>query len=253
MSTVAWREKNEEQAGLMGDGSIASGFAQASYYKKRYNRLIAVVVFLTLVVAGLGSILAVVVSQKQNTNEHDQLRSWMPPQNRVNKVFWPNDQFAINPDDESEKAWDSLFPRIVFPVGGSYVDLTNDASFPSDIVGSERRAGVSVFHQLHCLRLVRQGYFVAASGNPDDVEQGPGHLGHCWDYLQQAITCSSDMTLEFVHEGDPGSSGWGYEHQCNDFAAILAWVNDRNIVNHTGIATTSFSLHDKSHDHSHQG
>ncbi|KAI1297953.1 hypothetical protein F5Y03DRAFT_368785 [Xylaria venustula] len=97
--------------------------------------------------------------------------------------------------------------------------------------------------------MIRTGYFVAAAGNPDNVEQGPGHLGHCWDYLQQAITCSGDRTLEFVHEGDPGSSGWGYEHQCNDFSAIFAWVEDRKTVNHTGITTSP--AHDKGHGQSH--
>ncbi|KAI0543247.1 hypothetical protein GGR58DRAFT_496706 [Xylaria digitata] len=253
MSLFAWREENEEQAGLMGDGSTAASLsAQASYYKKRYSRLRVVVALLTLVVAGLGSMFAVVVSRKQSANEHDPQLSWMPLQNQVNKVFWPKDQFAIDPDDESEKVWDSLFP-----VGGGFVDLANDVSIPSDVVGSERRAVVSVFHQLHCLRMIRTGYFVAAAGNPEDVEQGPGHLGHCWDYLQQAITCSGDRTLEFVHEGDPGSSGWGYEHQYNDFPAIFAWVEDRKTVNHTGIVTTSSSFssssHDKGHGHGHRG
>ncbi|KAI1367973.1 hypothetical protein F5Y08DRAFT_33145 [Xylaria arbuscula] len=247
MSPFTLQQENEEQVGLMGDGSTASfRSAQTSYYKKRYHRLRVVVVLLALAVAGLGSAFAVLTSRKQNAKEHDPQPMWMPPGNRVNKVFWPKDQFAIDPDDESEKAWDSLFP-----VGGGFVDLTNDASILSDVAGSERRAVVSVFHQLHCLRMIRTGYFVAAAGNPDDVEQGPGHLGHCWDYLQQAITCSGDRTLEFVHEGDPGSSGWGYEHQCNDFSAIFSWVEDRKTVNHTGIITSS--SHDKGHGQGHRG
>ncbi|KAI0965755.1 hypothetical protein F4678DRAFT_484731 [Xylaria arbuscula] len=147
MSPFTLQQENEEQARLIGDGSTATfRSAQTSYYRKRYHQLRVVVVLLTLAVAGLGSAFAVVASRKQSAKEHDSQPMWMPPRNRVNKVFWPKDQFAIDPDDESEKAWDSLFP-----VGGGFVDLANDASFLSDAVGSERRAVVSVFHQLHCL------------------------------------------------------------------------------------------------------
>lgn len=140
-----------------------------------------------------------------------------------------------------------------FQEGGGFVDFKDeDVSNPPL---SERRAVLSVFHQLHCLvraippcassstgrltllkqEMLRTGYFAAVAGNPEDVDQGPGHLSHCWDYLHQAITCHGDTTMEWVHEGDPGSSGWGYEHQCNDFTAIFSWVEARKTTNHTGI------------------
>ncbi|KAI3341146.1 hypothetical protein F4824DRAFT_516341 [Ustulina deusta] len=124
--------------------------------------------------------------------------------------------------------------------GGGSADPSK-GTYASELPVSERRGVVSVFHQLHCLRMIRTGYFAAVTGNPEEIDQGPGHLGHCWDYLQQAITCNADTTLEWVHEGDPGSSGWGYEHKCYDIDAIFAWVEVHKTVNHTGILVTSHS------------
>ncbi|KAI0546784.1 hypothetical protein F4679DRAFT_587160 [Xylaria curta] len=224
MSSFAWREENQEQDGLM--GVSASRATLKDSYKKRISYLYGIVAFLAVAVIALSSTLAVVSSQKDSQNE--QLPSWSPPRRQMNKVFWPKDEFARDPDTESEGAWDSLFPE-----GGGFVEFNNtNASNPPL---SESRAVLSMFHQLHCLRMIRTGYFAAVAGSPDEVDQGPGHLGHCWDYLHQAIICNGDTTLEFVHEGDPGSSGWGYEHQCIDFDAIFSWVDARKSVNHTGI------------------
>ncbi|GAW18588.1 hypothetical protein ANO14919_080660 [Xylariales sp. No.14919] len=229
MSPFSWKEENEEQSALM--GALASDSTQTRYYKKRNSLLCGIVAFLTVIVAALISILAVVLFQK-GSDQHEGKPSWLPPQQQINRVFWPQDVFAREPNTESEAAWDSLFPE-----GGGFVEINGTEA--SNLQLSERRAVLSVFHQFHCLRMIRTGYFAAASGNPDDVDQGPGHLSHCWDYLHQAIMCHGDTTLEWVHEGDPGSSGWGYEHQCKDFAAIFSWVEARKSVNHTGIPTVT--------------
>lgn len=46
------------------------------------------------------------------------------------------------------------------------------------------------------------------------------HLGHCFDYLRQAVLCAGDMALEPAtedkHTGIRGVSGWNVTHQCKD-------------------------------------
>ncbi|KAI1170221.1 hypothetical protein F4777DRAFT_584103 [Nemania sp. FL0916] len=226
MASFPWRDENEEQTGLM--GAPSSNPTRISHYKKRNSYLRGTVALLAVAVTALTSILVVILSQRScSSSAYLGLTTWLPSQRRINRVFWPKDTFAREPDTESEAAWDSLFP------GGGFVEF-NDTSI-SNPPFSEGRAVLSVFHQLHCLRMIRTGYFAAVAGEQEEIDQGPGHLGHCWDYLHQAIMCHGDTALEWVHEGDPGSSGWGYEHQCNDFAVIFSWVEARKSVNHTGI------------------
>lgn len=46
------------------------------------------------------------------------------------------------------------------------------------------------------------------------------HLQHCFDYLQQAILCAGDVTLEGrapeVMDEPPKINGYGAAHQCKD-------------------------------------
>ncbi|GAW20655.1 hypothetical protein ANO14919_101630 [Xylariales sp. No.14919] len=219
MPSFPWREENEEAAGLISGSSSPSPKAR-SYYKK-HTSLCRIVAFLTFVVLALASIITVVLL-RMNPHKHQEIvvSLSLPPQRQTNVTFQPKDIFGREPSVESDKAWDSLFPE-----GGGYVWF-NGTDVPKPPM-SESRAVISVFHQLHCLEMIRIGYFAAASGNPEDVDQGPGHLSHCFDYLHQAIMCHGDTTLEWVHEGDPGTSGWGYAHRCHDFAAIFSWVEGR--------------------------
>ncbi|KAK0433993.1 hypothetical protein EV421DRAFT_1892846 [Armillaria borealis] len=54
----------------------------------------------------------------------------------------------------------------------------------------QRRFALSMWHQLHCLRLMR----TALDG---DYDQGVrGHMQHCLTYLRQMILCNPDLTLE---------------------------------------------------------
>ncbi|KAI0203470.1 hypothetical protein F4808DRAFT_416689 [Astrocystis sublimbata] len=108
--------------------------------------------------------------------------------------------------------------------GRGFVEF-ND-TIASDPPAPGRLAAISVFHQLHCLEMIRIGYFATVAGDPDAVDQGPRHLSHCWDFLRQSIMCHGDTTLEWVHGDNPGSSGWGYEHQCNDFEALFSWAEE---------------------------
>lgn len=61
------------------------------------------------------------------------------------------------------------------------------------------------------------------------------HLNHCWDYLRQGLMCNADVTLEWAQYGGPLDTGWGYQHQCKDWNAIMAWMENNRITNDFGI------------------
>ena len=53
------------------------------------------------------------------------------------------------------------------------------------------------------------------------------HIGHCFDYLRQAIQCAGDMTLEPAMPGDEGAvDGWGVLHQCRDWSTAFRWTQE---------------------------
>ncbi|KAJ5976687.1 hypothetical protein N7501_000029 [Penicillium viridicatum] len=82
---------------------------------------------------------------------------------------------------------------------------------------------VSVFHQLHCLRILREGY-VALLGGKQRHDHIASHQDHCFDYLRQAIICSADLTLEKARVDEDGhrraTDGWGTEHRCKKWSEV---------------------------------
>lgn len=59
---------------------------------------------------------------------------------------------------------------------------------------SYRSFEISMFHQLHCLRSIRQTIERGDFNEQTAFDQG--HLHHCFTYLRQWTLCSADVTLE---------------------------------------------------------
>ncbi|OAA72579.1 hypothetical protein ISF_01652 [Cordyceps fumosorosea ARSEF 2679] len=160
--------------------------------------------------------------------------SWMPPEIETTSLFELKPLYGEGLNNESEAAWNELMP-----VGRGFVVVKNHTAIPDqpglDQSVSEQKAMVSVFHQLHCLYMTREGYYSALEGRTDQVS--PAHLLHCFDYLRQTIMCFGDTTLEWLPAPprDNGSTGWGFEHKCRNFDAISHWVEDNRLKTTHGI------------------
>ncbi|QKX63207.1 uncharacterized protein TRUGW13939_10376 [Talaromyces rugulosus] len=98
--------------------------------------------------------------------------------------------------------------------------------------------GVSMFHQLHCLVVLREIIF--PGGSPVHTEHNSSmarvQWAHCFDYLAQAILCAADDTLEppktAVNEQGQNIKiidGVGHiVHQCRDPASLWRVVEEGN-------------------------
>ncbi|PPJ60546.1 hypothetical protein CBER1_11821 [Cercospora berteroae] len=99
--------------------------------------------------------------------------------------------------------------------------------------------GVTMFHQLHCLHMIRDELAQGSQHREttlrhDDKQQHGGHdhhWAHCLAYLAHAITCNADDTLEpivgnLVFDGveRPVVNGEASLHQCHDPWALRALV-----------------------------
>ncbi|KAI1739884.1 hypothetical protein F4680DRAFT_420416 [Xylaria scruposa] len=111
-----------------------------------------------------------------------------------------------------------------------YIQVPNHASYSSlgdpYIVAIDRTSDgpaymMSVFHQLHCLSYIVDHYQRGYAG-ANLTEEIAHHSAHCFDYLRQSIMCAADTNLEGETEAGPG---WGSDHQCADYDAVLDWAN----------------------------
>lgn len=89
-------------------------------------------------------------------------------------------------------------------------------------LGPENRVFVvAMFHELHCLRLMRTA-METGYANLDNRE--PQHLRHCLNYLRKWILCSADVTLEpgDFKLRDLHTDRLGATHTCRDWEHIYS-------------------------------
>ncbi|KZT23561.1 hypothetical protein NEOLEDRAFT_1170688 [Neolentinus lepideus HHB14362 ss-1] len=117
--------------------------------------------------------------------------------------------YQINTSDATSE-WQTLFPT-----GGGYVHL-----------GPRQRPFLlSMYHQLYCLRLLKNTIATSSSGRmTDQLEQEH----RCLNYLRQAILCEPSLRLEPESQriedlGLPsGVDGLGLEHnECKDWSTVF--------------------------------
>lgn len=94
----------------------------------------------------------------------------------------------------------------------------------------------TVFHQLHCLYVLRRAYY-AGTDELQSFDFGKNrsmHIAHCFDYLQQGLTCSADSTIEPAIDEKDGFIGSGFLRECRDFEALKMFVEERRVFDATG-------------------
>ncbi|KAF2432520.1 hypothetical protein EJ08DRAFT_630275 [Tothia fuscella] len=97
---------------------------------------------------------------------------------------------------------------------------------------------LDVFHQLHCLNLIRKAvspdYYKPQDPGPDGEDKllGFHHISHCIDLIRQSLTCHSDVTPlvfqwnEAEQMREPITKIY---HTCRDFGAIQEWAKERAV------------------------
>ncbi|OTB13403.1 hypothetical protein K445DRAFT_319950 [Daldinia sp. EC12] len=128
--------------------------------------------------------------------------------------------------DEVLQRWNDLMPKGMGFVWVNdtqkYHDLPTPIEWPDKTVFT-----TSATHQLHCLFAVVQTYSGLTSGH-EIPEDHHWHMIHCFDYMRQAIMCSSDMALEGLETTFPdhngGSDGWDSKHVCRDWNDVKSYL-----------------------------
>ncbi|KAK3400717.1 hypothetical protein B0T20DRAFT_494689 [Sordaria brevicollis] len=145
------------------------------------------------------------------------------------------------PTPEVEEAWIKLWrmPTIHFPESAMPLLNKTPASNYAH-VSSQYGGGMlgffDVFHQLHCLNLVRQyTYHLSHSYDYSNVtafrappELVRGHIDHCIETIRKAIMCTADVTpvvfLKDASRKNGFKSDFNLRKKCRDFEKIREWV-----------------------------
>lgn len=158
------------------------------------------------------------------------------------RVFEFNYTFVDPPTPENDQAWDDLLPVSFYlrarqhsvligkQFGRGYILVRNGAEYglaPGFETPHGEIYSVAMYHQLHCLGLIRRNYWrllngiVGSDGSLLDEVQNQvhnSHTGHCLDYIRQSFECAADMSLEWPRTETDGRrfqvDGNGIPHVC---------------------------------------
>jgi hypothetical protein len=99
------------------------------------------------------------------------------------------------------------------------------------------RVAVEVFHQLHCLNLMRQNnyksHYKAMGGDTaDEPHDLSGHIDHCIDALRQFIMCQGDVNVFAFRypfgDNDPWPD-YTTPHVCRNFESLRTWAIEHGV------------------------
>ncbi|KAK3387940.1 hypothetical protein B0H63DRAFT_448727 [Podospora didyma] len=139
------------------------------------------------------------------------------------------------PNDDVDKAWEESYLGVgVIKIPKSDADRLPNQTLPIPGEDDGYIVGVEVFHQLHCLDLLRRHlypdrYHNEKGMNAQQLKEYWIHLEHCIDNLRQTIMCYSDVSTipwkihEKAHREFPDAHT---THVCRDFDTLKEWMLD---------------------------
>ncbi|KAI1100528.1 hypothetical protein F4804DRAFT_318806 [Jackrogersella minutella] len=193
---------------------------------------------LCLSCAGISSFLTALATKKVYLSKTrvPLMKSPIPEFPKEIRVFGWNSTYVEEPNEENNKAWDELLPG-----GRGFIFVEDGAKYGLE-PGLESKWGeiysVAMFHQMHCLGVMRQSYWRLIRGVLDrddslfaeaEEQIKTAHTGHCFDYFRQSIECSADMSLEWPRTEADGRrfqvDGRGIPHVCTSRAALKEYMD----------------------------
>jgi hypothetical protein len=91
---------------------------------------------------------------------------------------------------------------------------------------------LDVFHQLHCLNMLRKlvypsVYKMDLTSDSEKAADNIFHMEHCYEQLRQSLQCSSDISTIFWEWSEKKQKMFGNvktTHTCRNFEKIRDWA-----------------------------
>ncbi|KAI8626641.1 tat pathway signal sequence [Xylariaceae sp. FL1651] len=146
------------------------------------------------------------------------------------------------PDDEKDKLWRDLYwDGIAIHINEESQERLINKSQRVPIEGYEQDflTGLGVFHQIHCLNMIRMQLYPGrynvslrnANGTINYIQWL--HIDHCVEALRQVLVCQADTTaVPFVWSDASKlmAAGMGTTHMCRDFEKVREWAFARSLT-----------------------
>ncbi|KZS89072.1 hypothetical protein SISNIDRAFT_497640 [Sistotremastrum niveocremeum HHB9708] len=136
------------------------------------------------------------------------------------------------PTDETDEAWDALYPIGVARITAE--EASQLSNWTSPIPGDEGHyvVGLDVFHQLHCLNTVRKALWPQRYSRHDTLS-APGahthvdHVDHCLNILREHIVCTANTTPNVFQWSEDKKMIFPHfdsVHVCRNWESITEWA-----------------------------
>ncbi|PCG89967.1 Protein of unknown function DUF3328 [Penicillium occitanis (nom. inval.)] len=167
-------------------------------------------------------------------------------QQRFDGALRDPNRFRGPPSQDIDDAW----AEITYPNGGlvrlskDQLDRVNASEYAAEYteeMGGGYIAGIEVFHQLHCVNMLRQAtymdYYLPRNKEWEDQATLRYHLDHCIDMLRQKLMCDPDVgmvTYVWAKGWRQAFPDFNTVHKCRPYSKVLDWartnyVHSRNV------------------------
>ncbi|OAQ75808.1 tat pathway signal sequence [Purpureocillium lilacinum] len=150
---------------------------------------------------------------------------------------------------EVDAVWDEMYNDVLISAISpeSAAKLPN-ATTPFTYDTDHYIIELDVFHQLHCLNMLRKlvypdAYKMDLTSGSEEAEDNIFHMEHCYEQLRQSLQCSSDISTIYWEWSEKKQRMFGNvhtTHTCRNFEKIRDWA-----VEHHATTDLDFSKHVK--------
>ncbi|KAK7052482.1 hypothetical protein R3P38DRAFT_2860578 [Favolaschia claudopus] len=137
-------------------------------------------------------------------------------------------RFHIPPSPALDQAWSDLYNFGISQIPKSQAVLLPNKTHPIPGDPLNYIAELDVFHNLHCLNMIRKGLHTEYYNDAPEIE----HLDHCIDWIRQALMCAGDTSV-IVWQWDPKKNQTIFQgdvaHTCRNFDKLRDWGKHHKI------------------------
>ncbi|THC96955.1 hypothetical protein EYZ11_003563 [Aspergillus tanneri] len=160
---------------------------------------------------------------------------------RFNGALREGNAYRGPPSQDIDDAWDKILYH-----GGALVRISraqllkiNASEYAAEYtqeMGGGYIAGIEVFHQLHCVNMLRKAtymdYYLPRMDEWKDQQTLRYHLDHCLDMLRQKLMCDPDLgmvTYVWAKGWKQPFPDFSTMHKCRDYTKVLEWARENYV------------------------
>ncbi|KIY65540.1 hypothetical protein CYLTODRAFT_379255 [Cylindrobasidium torrendii FP15055 ss-10] len=131
-----------------------------------------------------------------------------------------------------DAAWQELYNNTLLRIPKAQAAMLPNRTYP--IYGDEGYyvGGLDVFHQLHCLNMIRMTVY--HDSYPSQMfELKDNHISHCIDSIRQSLMCNPDLSVNVWQWNATQAAVVGHGtqvHSCRSFDRIRDWAHASAMV-----------------------